>query len=455
LTRFRDALNLRVAVIGNGSGIVTVPGGAHRVYARLGDAQGDVFEAKTWLLDLVNGDVVFVRKEQMLGRGGWLVVGRLGPGDASLEVCGCALTLASQYELANWTHNAGQIVLIGNLLYAVISAESNGVDTFFAPPKLKIINVSDINNPILLSSTDLAPLDGSLKVIGTGLATNGTHAWIGLFVKGAATTYSELQVYNVATTASPAFVGRIQYIDATTNRTISQRIALMQQGGSSYGAYTVREEVAGPLNDPITVYLADSTPTVVSSILEGLGEFTEDILATKEHVFIGSGDAGIGNARHLTSVNFENLASPFIAFKSFVFGSAVQHRPIGLDQTGNYLYTARLTAASRIFNITDPDVENDHTPANALQRTMTTFGDCTYSAGGNLNPNANVLISQFDLTDPLEPLLVPTSSFNALMNVMSLASNGQAVFALGAQGFSNTPSGYAGKKTYLKIYAKS
>lgn len=443
----------RFAVAGNGSGVVDVPGSVNRIYARLDSASGPVAEARVTLLAPANNDVVLLRREQPGWLGGWLMLDWYGPGTPPLEQCvGCALTFATRFELANWTPFAGQLALVGNILYAIISGESNGITTYFAPAKLKIIDISDFNNPQLLSSTAITPLDGSSKAQFTGLATDGTFAWLGLFISASPDNYSELQVYNVSNAAAPAFVGRIQYAGAA-DQIISERIGLLSHQGSVYGAYVVTEQKPGLLDDERTVYLADSTPAVVSSIFEGLGFPQTGVIATKEHVFVAGGNPG---SIHLTSVNFESLAGPFIAFQSPIPGNTFWPEPIGLDKSGDYLYTGVGSSSSRVFNITDPDVENVHQPGSAMQQTMTTLDDCTYTAGGLLQANNNARISPVSLADPLEPDYLPiSSSVLPGTNVMDMVQNSSALFVLGAQGFNVAPSGYAGKKTYLTIYAKS
>jgi hypothetical protein len=71
-----DDVSLRLAVAGNGSGTVSVPGANRRIYARLGDAGGSVVEALCDQWTPNSGDTILLQKSRV-GQGAalYLVVG--------------------------------------------------------------------------------------------------------------------------------------------------------------------------------------------------------------------------------------------------------------------------------------------------------------------------------------------------------------------------------------------
>ena len=70
--KFREDVSYRTAVAGDGDGNVVV--GLNRIYARLG-AGGEVVEARAALWTPTEGDAILLKREQVLGLGGWLVMG--------------------------------------------------------------------------------------------------------------------------------------------------------------------------------------------------------------------------------------------------------------------------------------------------------------------------------------------------------------------------------------------
>lgn len=71
--KFRNDVSYRTAVAGDGDGNVTA--GATRIYARLGASDGDVVEARAAIWTPNDGDAILLKREQVMGLGGWLVMG--------------------------------------------------------------------------------------------------------------------------------------------------------------------------------------------------------------------------------------------------------------------------------------------------------------------------------------------------------------------------------------------
>lgn len=72
---FRTELALRQAVAGDGMGGLIVPDEPRRIYVQLGAAGGDVAEAEVDQFDPEIGDDVLLMRKQILGLGGWIVLG--------------------------------------------------------------------------------------------------------------------------------------------------------------------------------------------------------------------------------------------------------------------------------------------------------------------------------------------------------------------------------------------
>lgn len=72
--RFREDVSYRTAVAGDGSGNVEI-GGANRIYARLGADDGAVCEARVGVFTPADGDAILLKRETVMGLGGWLVLG--------------------------------------------------------------------------------------------------------------------------------------------------------------------------------------------------------------------------------------------------------------------------------------------------------------------------------------------------------------------------------------------
>lgn len=79
LSNVQDQNGLRLAVIGDLSDVVAVPGSDHRVYAQLGGIGGTVIEVHTSSpRTLAAGDSVWVMRQNPLNAAGWRMVFWLG-----------------------------------------------------------------------------------------------------------------------------------------------------------------------------------------------------------------------------------------------------------------------------------------------------------------------------------------------------------------------------------------
>lgn len=74
---FREDVSYRTAVAGDGDGNVAVSGADRRVYARLGAADGSVVEARISFFLPDNDAAILLKRETVMGLGGWLVMGWL------------------------------------------------------------------------------------------------------------------------------------------------------------------------------------------------------------------------------------------------------------------------------------------------------------------------------------------------------------------------------------------
>lgn len=79
LRRLLDRASMRLAVVGDGAGNVSVPGRANFIYARLGGADGEVIETRATTLNasggaLAEGDVLYVMLENPAAPREWRTV---------------------------------------------------------------------------------------------------------------------------------------------------------------------------------------------------------------------------------------------------------------------------------------------------------------------------------------------------------------------------------------------
>lgn len=87
LRMLRAWTQTRLAIAGNGAGVVAVGNRNSYIYARLGSTGGEVIEAKLInLLDPQDGDTLLVRRDNPGGPGGWLVIDWFG-GDVPIRAC--------------------------------------------------------------------------------------------------------------------------------------------------------------------------------------------------------------------------------------------------------------------------------------------------------------------------------------------------------------------------------
>lgn len=79
--KFREDVSYRTAVAGNGLGGLSVTGTNRRIYARLGASDGEVIEAVYDKYEPEIDDAILLKREQIMGLGGWLVLGWLQGAD--------------------------------------------------------------------------------------------------------------------------------------------------------------------------------------------------------------------------------------------------------------------------------------------------------------------------------------------------------------------------------------
>lgn len=73
--KFREDVSYRTAVAGDGAGGLVVAGANRRIYARLGASDGEVVEAVYDKYEPEIDDAILLKKENVMGLGGWLAMG--------------------------------------------------------------------------------------------------------------------------------------------------------------------------------------------------------------------------------------------------------------------------------------------------------------------------------------------------------------------------------------------
>lgn len=75
--KFREDVSYRTAVAGDGAGGLAIAGENRRIYARLGASDGEVVEAVYDKYEPEIDDAILLKRERVMGLGGWLVLGWL------------------------------------------------------------------------------------------------------------------------------------------------------------------------------------------------------------------------------------------------------------------------------------------------------------------------------------------------------------------------------------------
>lgn len=388
----------RFAVVGDGLGNVTITDRTNFIYIRLGNASGNVAEARNLpLLNAAQGDSVLVRKEQPGWLGPWMIVDWYGGGDVPLVVCvNCSVQYNSQTDiLAAYPQLvAGSAVAAnGRYVYVAQRLKTDGLGNRVSTSKLLTYDLLNPNAPALVNT-----IDTGMDLSNLSAKVYENTLFVTAFEYDSATPSpaqdKRVFKYDVSAPASPSLI-----TSASCRFYLSWE--LMVQGGTPY--LVGYPWMTGNLLDELIVMDGDTLTEV--GTLGGIDFLDWKPTVVGSYAFAGTGTAPFPSEANAFLAGFDLTTPSSPALMWTDAGTNRGNHPLCAISATQF-YAKRRVSGFWLFDITTPAVISKTQLTNSIQDKQygwQAYNDCLFQVQAQ---NAFT----YDISTPLSPLLTDSAS---------------------------------------------